>query len=128
MTTTRQNNNRTATISDTDRLIRRAFRITAITEAFTWVGMLISLAVKYPLQGSPLGVTIFGWIHGIVWIAFVVACLTAAIWFKWSWWIPIIGLLVSTLPFLTVPFEMWMQRTGRIISRKSTTQRTASTA
>ncbi|WP_353681687.1 DUF3817 domain-containing protein [Microbacterium sp. 69-7] len=70
--------------------------------------------VKYPLQGSPHGVTVAGWVHGIAWIAFVIACLAAAIRFRWAWWVTLLGLVMSVLPFLTVPFDIWMERTRRL--------------
>ncbi|WP_425355635.1 DUF3817 domain-containing protein [Microbacterium schleiferi] len=69
-----------------DSSVRVAFRTTAIVEAFSWLALLTALVVKYPLQGSPLGVTVAGWVHGIAWIAFLVACVAAAIRFRWAWW------------------------------------------
>ncbi len=97
--------------------IRLFFRAAAIAEAVSWVGMLAALAIKYPLQGSPIWVSIWGWVHGVLWIAFVIACLAAAVRFRWSIWVALIGLATSTLPFLTVPFEWWMERSGRLGER-----------
>lgn len=102
------------------RTIRLFFRTAAIAEAVSWAGMLTALMIKYPLQGSPIWVSIWGWVHGILWIVFVIACLAAAIRFRWSWWVALIGLAVSTLPFLTVPFDWWMERSGRLLDRGAT--------
>ena len=66
-----------------------------------------STAAPYP---SPSG----GWVHGIAWIAFVLACVAAAIRFRWTWWALPTGIIASMLPFLTVPFDLWMERTGRL--------------
>ena len=52
--------------------------------------------------------------HGIAWIAFVLACVAAAIRFRWTWWALPTGIIASMLPFLTVPFDLWMERTGRL--------------
>lgn len=100
--------------SSSYRMIRLIFRTAAITEAVSWVGMLIAMLIKYPLQGSPLGVTIWGWVHGIAWLVFIVACILAAVRFRWAWWVVLIGLVTSVLPFLTVVFDVWMERTGRL--------------
>lgn len=102
------------------RTIRIAFRTAAIVEAVSWLGMITALVIKYPLAGSPLGVTIWGWVHGIAWIAFVLACIGAAVAFRWPWWAVPIGLVMSVIPFLTVPFDLWMERTGRLGDRGTT--------
>ncbi|MFI8632352.1 DUF3817 domain-containing protein [Microbacterium sp. NPDC077663] len=102
-----------------DRFVRVVFRTAAIVEAVSWIGMITALIIKYPLAGTPLGVTIWGWVHGIAWIVFVVSCLLAAITFRWKWWIAVLGLAMSVLPFLTVPFDLWMERTGRLQRRGS---------
>lgn len=101
----------------TDVPARWAFRTTAIAEAISWIGMLTALTIKYPLNGSPLGVTIWGWLHGVCWLAFVVALLIAAARFRWRWWLVPVGLAMSVVPFLTVPFDIWMERTGRLRRR-----------
>ncbi|QBE48464.1 DUF3817 domain-containing protein [Leucobacter triazinivorans] len=107
----------TATRSGSFRVARVLFRATAIAEAISWAGMLTALAIKYPLHGSPLPVTIWGWVHGIAWLAFVAACIAATIRFRWSWWALPAGLMLSVIPFLTLPFEIWMNRTGRLDPR-----------
>lgn len=102
---------------DVDRVIRTFFKITMLTEAFTWCGLLIALAFKYVINGWAFGVTVFGWIHGVVWLAVVLAILVSTIRFRWPIWITVVGLAMSMLPFLTVPFEIWMSRTDRLRRR-----------
>ncbi|MCQ9368338.1 DUF3817 domain-containing protein [Brevibacterium sp. 50QC2O2] len=109
----------TTAIAPAGSAFRLLFRSAAIIEACTWVGMITALIVKYPLAGSPMGVTVFGWIHGIAWILFVLACLAAAVRFRWTWWALPLGLVMSVLPFLTVPFDIWMERTGRLSTRRN---------
>ncbi len=96
------------------RPIRMVFRATAFIEAFTWAGLLIAMIVKYALQGNPMGVTVFGWLHGTAWIAFIAAGITAAIRFRWPIQAVLLGVLSSLLPFMTIPFDIWMERTGRL--------------
>ena len=52
------------------------FRLVALAEAVTWVGLLVGMYFKY--LGSPrteIGVKVFGMAHGLVFIAFVVVAL-----------------------------------------------------
>lgn len=115
---------------DTGRLDRASalfFRTTSIVEAVSWVGMIIALVVKYPLDGTPMLVTVWGWVHGIAWIAFCLSGLNAAIRFRWSWWLVPVGFVMSILPFLTLPFDVWMERTGRLTRREPEVGRDQST-
>ena len=91
-----------------------AFRVTAFAEAMTWVAMLTAMLFKYAINGYAFGVTVAGWAHGTVWLAFVAACIAAAIRFRWRVWIALVGLIMSGLPFLTIPFDYWMERSGRL--------------
>ncbi len=118
----------THTPTRNERFFRLAFRTTALIEGISWLGMLTALAIKYPLHGSPLPVTIWGWVHGIAWIAFVLACIAAAIRFRWTWWALPTGIIGSTLPFLTIPFDLWMERTGRLSTANRPTNRAQTTA
>ncbi|MCX6480591.1 MAG: DUF3817 domain-containing protein, partial [Mycobacterium sp.] len=50
------------------------FRIVALAEAFSWVGLLIGMYFKY--LGSPrteIGVKVFGPVHGALFVAFLAA-------------------------------------------------------
>jgi integral membrane protein len=94
------------------------FRIIAFAEAVSWVGLLVGMYFKY--LGSPrteIGVKIFGMIHGLVFLAFVVAALVVGIAFKWavsSW---LLALLGSVVPLGSVIFLIWVERAGRLGDR-----------
>lgn len=104
------------------RVIRLLFRSFAIVEAFTWVAMLTAMLFKYVINGYAFGVTVAGWAHGTVWIGFVLSCLLAAVYFRWPVWVAAVGVVTSMLPFLTVPFEFWMERSGRLRGRQSSAE------
>ena len=88
------------------------FRLIALAEAVSWVGLLMGMYFKY--LGTPrteIGVKVFGMAHGLIFIAFVVAGLLAGIAFKWAagtW------LLASIVPLCSVIFLIWAERTGRM--------------
>lgn len=91
------------------------FRLVALLEAVTWVGLLTGMYFKY--LGSPrteVGVQIFGMAHGIVFVAFVVAALFAGIAFKWRAGTWLLALLASIVPLCSVIFIIWADKTGKI--------------
>lgn len=49
------------------------FRTVALLEAVSWAGLLTGMFFKYvPDPGNEIGVKVFGWIHGIIFIAYLV--------------------------------------------------------
>jgi integral membrane protein len=91
------------------------FRVVALLEAVSWVGLLIGMYFKY--LGHPrteVGVRVFGMAHGLVFIGFVVAGLLAGIAFKWSAGTWLLALLASIVPLCSVIFLIWADRTGRL--------------
>ena len=91
------------------------FRLVALTEAVTWVGLLVGMYFKY--LGSPrteLGVKVFGMAHGLVFIAFVVTALLVGMAFKWTVSTWLLALLASIVPLGSVIFLIWADRTGRL--------------
>jgi integral membrane protein len=82
------------------------FRLIALAEAVSWVGLLVGMYFKY--LGTPrteIGVKVFGMTHGLIFIAFVVAGLLA--------------LLASIVPLCSVIFLIWADKTGRIGSAEA---------
>src|SRR5690242_16456683 len=94
------------------------FRLIAMAEAVSWVGLLIGMYFKY--LGSPrteIGVKIFGMAHGLVFIAFVVVAVLLGMAFKWSATTWLLALLGSIVPLGSVIFLMWAERTGRTVAK-----------
>lgn len=91
------------------------FRIIALAEAATWVGLLLGMYFKY--LGSPrteIGVKVFGPVHGAIFIAFVVAALLTGIAVRWGLGTWLLALLGSVVPLGSVMFLIWADRTGRM--------------
>ena len=91
------------------------FRLVALLEAVSWVGLLVGMYFKY-LASSPteIGVKVFGMAHGLIFMGFVVAALLAGIAFKWSFGTWLLALIASIVPLGSVIFLIWADRTGRI--------------
>lgn len=96
-------------------VIARWFRIIAVVEAVTWVALLVAMFLKYvvdaPHEG---GVPVVGMLHGIAFSVYVVSTLAAAVALKWRWWVALLGLAAAVPPVVTVVFERWMERSGRL--------------
>jgi integral membrane protein len=89
------------------------FRLVALAEAVTWVGLLVGMYFKY--LGTPrteIGVKIFGMAHGLVFIAFVITAVFAGLAFKWATGTWLLALLASIVPLGSVIFLIWADRTG----------------
>ncbi|MCZ2815741.1 DUF3817 domain-containing protein [Modestobacter sp. VKM Ac-2984] len=96
------------------RRVARVFRAVAIAEAVSWVLLLAGMFVKRVLDASELGVQVFGPVHGAVFVVYVVVTLVAWRVLRWT---PVTGLLAlaaSVPPLVTIWFERWARRTGRL--------------
>ena len=61
------------------------FRLVALAEAVSWVGLRVGMYFKY--LGTPrteIGVKVFGMAHGLIFIAFVITALLAGRAFGWG--------------------------------------------
>ena len=94
------------------------FRLVALAEAVSWVGLLVGMYFKY--LGSPrteIGVKIFGMAHGVVFIAFVVTAVMAGIVYSWGVGTWLLALLGSIVPLGSVIFLIWADRTAKLGGR-----------
>lgn len=92
----------------------RAYVALALVEAVTWAGLLIGMLMEHVLHVTELGVTIFGPIHGIAFMAYGLVTLIVAYQRKWSLWVLLAALIAAVPPFTTVPMELWLRKTGRL--------------
>jgi integral membrane protein len=91
------------------------FRLVALAEAVSWVGLLVGMYFKY--LGSPrteIGVKVFGMAHGLVFIAFAVTALLAGIAYSWGVTTWLLALLGSIVPLGSVIFLIWADRTAKL--------------
>jgi len=86
------------------------FRRVAIAEAITWALLLSGMFLKYVTHTTDLGVKIFGMLHGIVFITYVVT--TALVWAdqQWTFRRGMGALLASIPPFATYGVEVLAER------------------
>jgi integral membrane protein len=92
--------------------IGKLFSIIALLEGITWAGLLFGMFLKYTLKTSTLGVSIFGPLHGIVFISYVLVTLLAAMRLRWPLWATLIAIVSAVPPLVTIPMEIWFKRRG----------------
>ncbi len=90
-----------------------AFKVVAFLEALTWVWLIIAMIIKR-VQDKPDAIAVPGMTHGIVFMVLVVLTLAAAYARKWDLKTLALGLLATVLPFCSVVFEVWAQRSGKL--------------
>ncbi|TFV86615.1 DUF3817 domain-containing protein [Blastococcus sp. CT_GayMR16] len=98
----------------TPRTAAAAFRIVAVAEALSWIGLLAGMYVKYVPETTELGVTVFGPIHGGIFVAYVVVALMASRVLRWSPRLTVLALVCSVPPLATVWFERLATRNDRL--------------
>ena len=101
------------------RTAATAFRIVAVAEACSWVGLLVGMYIKYVPETTERGVQIFGPIHGAIFIAYVIVSLVTARALRWSPRTTVLALICSIPPLATVWFERLATRNDRLPRREA---------
>lgn len=92
----------------------RLYRVLAIAEAITWT-LLISALIARAVGATPLLVTIAGGIHGFVFLSYGAMAVLVAFNQRWHVGVAFIAIASAVVPFATIPAEIWLHRTGRLV-------------
>lgn len=93
------------------------FRVVAVAEACSWVGLLVGMFFKYVPETTELGVKVFGPIHGALFVAYCLVTLVIAGDQKWPLRRVALALVSSVPPLMTVWFDRFAERRGWIAER-----------
>ena len=88
-------------------ILIRIFRIAAITEAITWIGLLASMYEKYIAHTHSAAIQIFGSVHGYAFLAYVLVVFLVRAEYGWTNRMTLSRWSASVPPLATVPFERW---------------------
>lgn len=87
------------------------FRIAAIAEAVGWTALIIGIVCSHlPVTWHDIPVAIAGRIHGMLFIAYVMAALAFGSSLGWSIMKTIIAVCFSAPPYGSIVFEQWEHR------------------
>ncbi len=93
-------------------LTPRLFRTVAVAEAFTWAGLLAGMFLKHVTETTEVGVQVFGMLHGVVFIGYVLTTVVVAVDQRWSRGRTLLGLVSAVPPFATLLFDRYAERHG----------------
>ncbi|WP_339923216.1 DUF3817 domain-containing protein [uncultured Cyclobacterium sp.] len=98
--------------------ILHRFRIVSITEG---ISMLVLIFIAMPLKyifDLPAMVTYVGWIHGVLFVLYILVMFPTSRKLKWPFRIALMGLIASILPFGPFLFDRKLKKQERIIEDK----------
>lgn len=95
----------------------RLFRTVAVAEAVTWGLLLFGMFLKYVTETTEVAVSVFGMIHGVVFIAYVLTALVVWVDQRWSPVRGVLGLAAAVPPFFTVWFDRATEQRGLLGDR-----------
>ena len=101
------------------RTVAALFRIVAVAEACSWIGLLVGMYLKYVPRTTEAGVHVFGPIHGGIFVAYVVVALVVSRVLRWSPRTTVLALVCSVPPLATVWFERLATRNDRLPSTRA---------
>jgi integral membrane protein len=90
------------------------FRAVAVAEAVTWALLLVGMFLKYVTETTDRAVSVFGMVHGVVFLAYALTTLLVAVDQRWSPGRTLLGLLSAVPPFMTVWFDRYAERRGAL--------------
>ena len=93
---------------------RRLVRLIALAEAITWTLLILGMFLKYVTKTTDLGVSIGGALHGFVFLVYGATVLLIGINQRWPIGTILAGLVSAVVPYATIPFDLWADRTGRL--------------
>ncbi|MEN8706842.1 integral membrane protein [Nocardioides marinisabuli] len=91
---------------------RLLFRGLAGAEAVTWSLLLVGMFLKYVTETTDVAVSVFGMLHGVVFVAYAVATVVVAVDQRWGAGRTLLGLASAVPPLATLPFERYADRRG----------------
>lgn len=90
------------------------FRVIAITEGISYLVLLfIAMPLKY-LAGFSSAVTYTGWVHGLLFILYILTMISAVFNEKWNTKRTIITFFASLIPFATFVLDRTLRQEERI--------------
>ncbi|KRE60658.1 DUF3817 domain-containing protein [Nostocoides sp. Soil756] len=95
---------------------RTLFPALARAEVVSWSLLLVGMFLKYVSQTTGLGVRVFGLVHGVVFLAYLLVTLVVWVDQRWPARVGLAALAAGIPPFATLWVERHVERTGRLAS------------
>lgn len=93
---------------------KKLFRLFALAEAVTWTLLIGGLILRATVGVPSLAFTIVGGIHGAVFLTYAVIASITGVNQRWGFGRTALGVALAIVPYATIPFELYVQRTGKL--------------
>lgn len=93
---------------------RLFYRSVAIAEAITWTLLIAGMILKYVLKVGDWPVSIAGFVHGLVFIGYVMTAVLVGVNQRWRKRLIIAAVATAFIPYLTIPFDKWLERQAKL--------------
>ena len=98
--------------------ILKRFRIVSITEGISMLFLVfIAMPLKY-IFDLPTMVTYVGWIHGVLFMVYILVMFPTSRKLRWHFRIALMGLIASILPFGPFLFDRKLRKQEHILEDK----------
>ncbi|HJX79820.1 DUF3817 domain-containing protein [Glutamicibacter sp.] len=91
------------------------YRTVARAEAVTWTLLIIAMILKYGVKVGDWPVSVAGFIHGFVFLSYVVMSILVGMNQRWSKRLIVGAAATSITPYLTIPFDKWLEKNGKLV-------------
>lgn len=91
------------------------YRTVARAEAITWTLLIIAMVLKYGVKVGDWPVSIAGFVHGFVFLSYIATAVLVGMNQRWSKRLIVGAAATSVIPFLTIPFDKWLEGKGKLI-------------
>ena len=93
-------------------------RMAGIAEGISFITLLfIAMPLKY-IAGDPRGVLYVGWVHGLLFILYILALITVKINLEWKFKKTLIAFLASLVPFGTFILDKSLRKEEKAENEK----------
>lgn len=94
------------------------FRMAGIAEGISFITLLfIAMPLKY-IAGDPRAVLYVGWVHGLLFVIYILTLIIVAIKLDWKFKKTVIAFLASLVPFGTFIMDKSLRREERMLQEQ----------
>ncbi|MGL5866180.1 MAG: DUF3817 domain-containing protein [Dermatophilaceae bacterium] len=93
---------------------RTLFTWLARAEVVTWTLLLVGMVLKYGTRTTELGVSVFGMVHGVAFLGYLLAVVVVALDQRWSLRFTALAVAAGVPPYATVWCERFVERSGAV--------------
>ena len=94
------------------------FRMAGIAEGISYITLLfIAMPIKY-IAGNPHAVLYVGWVHGLLFLLYILALITVKINLEWKFKKTLVAFLASLVPFGTFIMDKSLRKEEKMLQEQ----------